>query len=49
MLEMAEVEAIQATEEAEAVQEADGEEVQFLKNNKIRLSKDKKLKQDGAR
>ena len=40
MLEMAEVEAIQATEEAEAVQEADGEEVQFLKNNKIRPSKD---------
>ena len=39
---MAEVEAIQATEEAEAVQEADGEEVQFLKNNKIRSSKDKK-------
>ena len=39
---MAEVEAIQATEEAEAVQEADGEEVQFLKNNKIRLSKIKK-------
>jgi len=31
MLEMAEVEAIQATEEAEAVQEADGEEVQFSK------------------
>ena len=49
MLEMAEVEAIQATEEAEAVQEADGEEVQFLKNNKIRPSKDKKLKQDGVR
>ena len=37
MLEMAEVEAIQATEEAEAVQEADGEEVQFIKHNKIRL------------
>ena len=34
MLEMAEVEAIQATEEAEAVLEADGEEVQFLKNKK---------------
>ena len=36
MLEMAEVEAIQATEEAEAVQEADGEEVQFLKKKKIK-------------
>ena len=37
MLEMDEVEAIHATEEAEAVQEADGEEVQFNKNNKIRI------------
>jgi len=31
MLEMDEVEAIHATEEAQAVQEADGEEVQFNK------------------
>ena len=38
MLEMAEIEAIHATEEAEAVQEADGEEVQFNKNIKIRIS-----------